>query len=305
MDITINQPHVSFCIITYNHERFIADAIQGALSQTYDNMEIIISDDCSTDNTYGIIQKTIDAYQGSKKVIVNKNPNNLGLVQHVNHIIQDIAKGEIIVLEGGDDISFPDRVEIAVHELEHNPRAMAVSGQRMDIDANGQPIRQTKNKYTEWLLDEDYLCSSDFMRGGACKDFRKHVFTTFGPLNDSAQTEDSTIRFRCLLLGTIIETDSVILKYRKHTNNLSHPSRIYKLSTNGIAEQYMADVKTALNKHLIDIKIANALNRKINFYKIQRLIAYKKQQNKLYGILKKVVDHIVPKLLRFRYEHSI
>ena len=47
-------PLVSFCILTYNQEKFIEDAIKGALSQEYDNLEIIISDDGSTDRTYDI-----------------------------------------------------------------------------------------------------------------------------------------------------------------------------------------------------------------------------------------------------------
>jgi glycosyltransferase involved in cell wall biosynthesis len=59
-----NKTLVSYCIFTYNQEQYIEECIRGALSQTYENLEIIISDDFSTDQTFKIIQRIQKEYGG-------------------------------------------------------------------------------------------------------------------------------------------------------------------------------------------------------------------------------------------------
>ena len=107
-------PLVSLVILTYNQENFISEAINGALSQTYENLEIIVSDDCSTDDTYEIAKRTIENYAGDKKIFLYKNEKNMGLVPHVNKIFSQYVNGEYIALAGGDDISLPERIEKTV-----------------------------------------------------------------------------------------------------------------------------------------------------------------------------------------------
>ena len=67
------KPLVSFCIITYNQENYILDALNGAVNQDYENLEIIVSDDCSKDNTFGVIENFVKTYQGRHKIILNRN----------------------------------------------------------------------------------------------------------------------------------------------------------------------------------------------------------------------------------------
>ena len=66
-----DKPLVSYCIVSYNAEKFIQEAIESALNQDYYPMEIIISDDCSTDNTYEVIKNVTSEYKGDKKIIIN------------------------------------------------------------------------------------------------------------------------------------------------------------------------------------------------------------------------------------------
>ena len=167
-------PLVSFCIFTYNQERLIADAVKGALAQTYGNMEIIISDDNSSDNTWQVIQDVINQYQGEKNIVLNRNEHNLRLVPHVNHVILNIAKGDIIVLAAGDDISLPNRVEDTVNEFLANPKAMAVCGQAIDIDEYGNKMNsETPREYTKWHLEDEYIRLLSFMTGGAGLSIKK------------------------------------------------------------------------------------------------------------------------------------
>lgn len=101
---------VSFYILTFNHERYISDAISAALRQMYSPLEIIISDDCSTDRTWEIIQSRIAGYQGPHRLIARRNTDNLGISAHINALWQ-VCSGEWIVASAGDDASVPDWVE--------------------------------------------------------------------------------------------------------------------------------------------------------------------------------------------------
>jgi len=62
----MEKPLVSICLFAYNQEKYIKEAIRGVLNQTYENLGIIISDDCSTDNTYVIIKEEVEKYKGIK-----------------------------------------------------------------------------------------------------------------------------------------------------------------------------------------------------------------------------------------------
>ena len=97
-----DRPLISFCLFAYNQERFIRKAVEGALSQTYSPLEIVLSDDCSTDSTFEIIKEMTDCYHGLHSIVLNRNPKNLGVGGHVNRVME-IAQGILVVAAAGDD----------------------------------------------------------------------------------------------------------------------------------------------------------------------------------------------------------
>src|ERR1700743_3003041 len=94
---------VSFCLFAYNQEAYIKEAVESALKQTYSPLEIIISDDCSPDATFQIIEDTVKTYNGPHKVILNRNIKNVGLGQHFSNVCGNMSTGNYIVVLGGDD----------------------------------------------------------------------------------------------------------------------------------------------------------------------------------------------------------
>ena len=112
-----NYPLVSYVVQTYNHAKFAEDAMASALSQDYPNLEIIISDDASSDGTFDILQHYLQKHPTDKKIVLNRNEKNMGVVPHLNHLVHHFAHGDIIILTGGDDISLPDRVSISVEKM--------------------------------------------------------------------------------------------------------------------------------------------------------------------------------------------
>ena len=95
---------VTFALFAYNLEKYIRKAVEGAFAQSYEPMEIILSDDCSTDRTFEIMQEMARTYSGTKKNVVRQTHSNMGTFLHVVDVAS-IAQGGLIVLAAGDDIS--------------------------------------------------------------------------------------------------------------------------------------------------------------------------------------------------------
>ncbi len=99
MNIDNTTPLVSILIPTYNQADILENAIDSALSQTYENIEIIISDDCSSDSTEEICRK----YLTDKRINYFRNPLNLGRVANYRKSLYDLANGEYVINVDGDD----------------------------------------------------------------------------------------------------------------------------------------------------------------------------------------------------------
>ncbi len=276
---TENKIKASLVVLFYNQKDFVKDALQGALSQTYDNLEIIISDDASPDGTFEEIKKYLSAHHTDKKVVLNHNERNMGLVPHLNYLMANYVQGDVVALAGGDDVSCPDRISETVKIFKSDSAVYAVTGQIIVIDKHGaeQAVQPTKIPVGSYCMDDAYIRTFSFMHGGFGLAFRRKVWDTFGELNADCPTEDSTIRFRTLLLGKGYVAQSVFIKYRVHGNNLSNVNNIFNLKTARIAEQYRCDLKKAEELQLIDPKTEKRLRKKIWYYVKERNLAATKQ----------------------------
>ena len=103
-------PKVSIIIISYNQEKFIADAILGAVHQDYENLEVIVSDDASSDKTSQIIGDLALKYP---RLIPLLNKQNGGITINCNRALR-ACSGELITMIGGDDVMLPGKVTAQV-----------------------------------------------------------------------------------------------------------------------------------------------------------------------------------------------
>ncbi len=115
---------VSVIIPTYNGEKYIAEAIESILNQSFPDFELIIIDDASKDNTWGIVKRyaKMDA-----RIRPFKNETNLGFAENRNKAIR-LAHGEYIVWQDQDDVSFPTRISIQLALMKSNKEIGAVGG---------------------------------------------------------------------------------------------------------------------------------------------------------------------------------
>ncbi len=274
-------PLVSFVVLTYNQVHFVEDTLKGALSQDYPNLEIIVSDDGSQDGTFDAMQQYMHQHSNDRKVHLNRNETNMGLVPHLNYVMKNFVHGEIVVLAGGDDISMPSRTKDSVALFNSNYCIMVATGQAVVIDKVGN-VQGDYRHYNAGVypLDERYIRSTSFMCGGMGVAFRKkEVWDDFGELHPLCPTEDSTIRFRSLLRGQIAVSDNVFIKYRIHGNNISGPQNIHKLSAKEIAQQYLRDLAVSKELSLVSDAEIKRLRKKAKLNCCHRRLLKKLSQH--------------------------
>lgn len=114
---------VSVLMAVYNCQDTLCECIDSILAQTYENWQLIICDDCSTDRTPQIIQEYKDQYPD--KFVLIRNEQNLRLAASLNHCLQ-YAQGEYAARMDGDDYVAPDRFEKQITYLKSNPQSNLV-----------------------------------------------------------------------------------------------------------------------------------------------------------------------------------
>lgn len=223
------RPLITFLLMAYNQERFIREAVVGAFDQTYSPLEILITDDCSTDRTFEIISEMAATYQGPHKIVLNRNTKNIGIGAHINRAMQ-LVSGELVVAAAGDDISVPERTAV-MYEQWHRTGQSAYSlfSDALVIDEEG---RQQKKLFGEKTPQPAGSLEEAIKRGGigvaGCTHvFSKKTFDVFGPMDDQVMAEDMSIPFRSLLLGDVFYVGTPLVLYRVHSGNVSIGSTKY------------------------------------------------------------------------------
>ncbi len=150
------QKLVSVVIASYNHEKYISDAIHSVLNQTYQNLELIVMDDASTDHTVEILKKIKD--KRLKKIYSKKNQ---GTVRTINQLIQ-LCHGDYLAVLGSDDIWYPEKLEKQVKCLEEK-NVDACFSQADIIDENGE-IYSDQDSFSEEIFHYENMSQGKRMR---------------------------------------------------------------------------------------------------------------------------------------------
>lgn len=126
-------PKVTVALPTYNRARYLQESLRSILKQTLLDFEVIVSDNCSTDNT----EETVCAFSDSR-IRYRRNDSNLGVFPNMNRCLE-LAQGEYVVIVHDDDLFAPQFLERECEMLDKHPRAGMVHCAAYEIDANGIP----------------------------------------------------------------------------------------------------------------------------------------------------------------------
>lgn len=156
-------PLVTVIALCYNHERYVLESLQSVVNQNYTNIELIIVDDFSTDNSITTILKFIEN-NSSIKTIFNKT--NIGNCRSFNNALK-IAKGKYIIDLSTDDVMLPERVAEQVEKFEKsNDNTGVVYSNGIYIDENSAPLKAGKNVYDLIVREGDvykYFLAGSFL----------------------------------------------------------------------------------------------------------------------------------------------
>lgn len=131
---------VSVIMPVYNVDKYIDEAISSLVRQDYGKIEIIIVDDCSTDDTYSKIKKWTEI---DDRIKVFRNDENKKICKTLNLALTK-AKGQYVIRADGDDISEPNRISVLKKILDENPDIDIVGSQLISIDEEGKVLSYKK-----------------------------------------------------------------------------------------------------------------------------------------------------------------
>lgn len=143
-------PKVSVILTSYNHGAFVRQAIESVLSQSFDDFELIIWDDHSTDDSWNIISSYSDT-----RIKAFKNDVNLGSTFGVNKAIFEFASGEFIAIHHSDDVWLPGKLAKQTRFLNENPQFGATFGSIQLVDMSGNAHPSANHVYQTAFLQEN------------------------------------------------------------------------------------------------------------------------------------------------------
>lgn len=214
---TADRPLVTFALFAYNQEKCIHEAVEGAFSQTYSPLEIILSDDRSSDRTFEIMEEMAREYRGPHLVKVRRGEVNLGTALHVSAVAK-ASKGRMIVVAAGDDISEALRCEtiVKIWKAEGSPNCCVHSSAVLFED--GKDLERFSSARTPSLGKAE--CINFALRDAlpflspTCA-YTRNIFSSYDPLIGGSIIEDGIMALRSLATGRMISINDPLVRIRK------------------------------------------------------------------------------------------
>jgi glycosyltransferase involved in cell wall biosynthesis len=210
-----NNPRVTVLMPVYNGEKYLREAIDSILNQTFTDFELLIINDGSTDES----QKIIESYNDKRIRLVN-NETNLKLIETLNKGLK-LAKGEYIARMDCDDIAMPDRFKTQVDYMDSH-KDVGVCGSYIKTFITGNKPR-TRKLYTD---SNEIRCTYLFWGCMAHPSvmLKKKLFSdnNLEYSKDFIHAEDYELWSRCLKLFNITNLPVPLLMYRVHKNSIGN-----------------------------------------------------------------------------------
>lgn len=202
-------------LISFNQECYIADAVDSIFSQDWPIDRLVVCDDASDDQTWGVIETTIKKWQERdhciKEVVLHRNPKNLGYLKNFQQTVA-LAGGDLFVYQAGDDVSLPGRIKklVCAYKDAGCPR-MALLHSSVYVDR--------LDESTVWRSPTERLSTlKDYMLSlrlhiGASEAFDPRLLLDIGNIDEHTY-DDLILGARAAMLGTLIAVKEPLLLYR-------------------------------------------------------------------------------------------
>lgn len=213
MEPIASTPRISLILLACNQQATARAAAESCLAQQCEPLEMVFSDDASTDGTFAELQAAAAAYSGPHRVRVRRNDVNLGIGAHYNLLLRE-TRGELLVTAAGDDLSLPHRVRRLAETWD-------ASGRRLDLIASHFVGMAADGTLGEAVAIDDLSqltlagwCARRPFTVGATHAFTRRMMDRFGPFIPGVWYEDPVMTLRALLSGGVATVAEPLVCYR-------------------------------------------------------------------------------------------
>ena len=224
---TADTRQLSVVLPVYNAAEFLRPAIESILNQTFDDFELIVIDDGSTDNTAEILSSFDDA-----RIRLEPNQENIGLIETLNKGLR-LATAPLVARQDADDISSPNRFALQGEHLQANADTVAVGAAMNLVDAEDQFIAQWVYPKSPLLCRWQALFDSPM--GHSVSMFRRDAVLSAGGYSpDHKYAEDYDLWTRLQESGAVENLELPLVEYRVHETSVSQANEDRQIAARGV-----------------------------------------------------------------------
>ncbi len=224
-----DRPLASVLIANYNYGSFLSDSVGSALAQTYDDVEIVVCDDGSTDHSIEILERMASSHPSIRVL----RQSNKGQAAALSNAFAG-SRGEIVTLLDADDFMAPQKIQRVVETFQERPDAGMVVHQMIRVDEH----KKEQGVYpTGSPLPDGWLGPQAFAAGGyvpwieaGIMSLRREVAERIFPLpEDAGQFADVILRGAGAMLAPVAAVEEPLAYYRLHGSNAGNTARSFEL----------------------------------------------------------------------------
>jgi len=208
-----NSPLVSVVIPCYNHEQYVEQALNSVFDQTYDNIELIVIDDGSSDNSVAVMKKMQEVHNFT--LVTQKN---MGVCKTLNKAVS-LSKGKYIALLASDDYWDLSKIEKQISSLESSPKSNFCFTQAIEFDDNGInndkifPKTPLTGKILNQLFIRQHVPAGSMM-------FSRSLYDTLDGFDENLKEEDWDFVIRSAAHTEFSAVSEPLFYYRSHEANI-------------------------------------------------------------------------------------
>ena len=234
----MQKPLISILIPLYNHEKYVISCLNSIILDDYKNKEIVILDDCSTDNSFSIVSEWIKSNSISCPIRLEKNKTNMGICSSLNKLVK-FSKGEYIVPLASDDCLISGTISSRLSYLEKNENKMAVFGDCYVIDEQNNVLYNSSLKELHAANISKFQRQTDLKHEiiwnwsivGPSFLINRKAYDIVGFYDENLEIEDWDFYLRLASKNLIGFIDEMVGLYRIHPNNASRKKTCGEIDT--------------------------------------------------------------------------
>lgn len=275
----IKGPLVSVLVPCFNHSKYVLLCLESIKSQNYKNIELLVIDDGSTDDSFEKIESWCGENSQSFVRIVWEKSENRGITKTLGTLFR-LARGEFIAFCASDDLLTESSISLRVQKLTASPSMGAVFGRCELIDPFGKLISSDAARALYGAKPERYRhsCVKDelfykWSMVGPATLYRRSVLEKIGGIDENYMVEDRSLFMRLILKSDLVHIGTSVAQYRFHTGSVTRapttrPAILIDIAKLHVQMQheYVGLKRLFLLSYVVDLRILPNLDKK--YYEI-------------------------------------